>query len=112
MLLYDTKQMMDWDGTLGYAYPGLLTEALSLPPLRGHGVQGWLPWLTVVNLDPLTHLQDAFGSMDIDRIEKMPQAELVRRDARFATSHGCDVTAKSEGIMPNVLRRSQRVLPV
>lgn len=88
MLLHDTKQMLDWDGTLGYKYPGLLSEALTLPPLRGHGVEHWLPWLTVAVLDPLTHLQDVFGSMDIDQIEKLPNAERLKRNAAFARSHG------------------------
>ena len=88
MLLHDTKQMLDWDGTLGYAQPGLQTEALSLPPLRGHGVTHWLPWLTVAQLEPLVRLRDVFGSFDIDDIDRLPRAERLRRDARFAATHG------------------------
>ena len=67
LLLCDTKQMLDWDGTLGYASPGLQNEALSLPPLRGHGVAHWLPWLGVAQLEPLLRLRDVFGSFDIER---------------------------------------------
>jgi len=88
LLLHDTKQMLDWDGTLGYAYPGLQTEALGLAPLRGHGVTHWLPWLTVAQLEPLVRLHDVFGSFDIDEIEKLPQAERVRRNAKFSKTHG------------------------
>jgi hypothetical protein len=85
MLLHNTKQMTDWDGALSYAHPGLLTEALTLAPPRGHGVPVWLPWLTVAILDPMTRLQDAYGSMDIDEIEKTPKRERLRRDEK---THG------------------------
>ncbi len=88
MLLHDTKQMLDWDGSLGYAYPGLQTEALSLPPLRGHGQTHWLPWLTVAQIEPLVRLRDVFGSFDIDDIEKLPKAERLRREAAFSESRG------------------------
>ncbi len=97
LLLYDTKQLLDWDGTLGYASPGLQTEALSLPPPRGHGTTHWLPWLTVAQLTPLVRLRDTFGSLDIDGIEKMPKAERLRREAAFSKCRGFDrpITARS-----------------
>ena len=88
MLMHNTKQMMDWDGSLGYKYPGLLTEVLSLPPLRGHGVQGWLPWLTVAILDPMVRLKETFGQMDIDSIERLPKAERMRRHTEFSKQRG------------------------
>jgi hypothetical protein len=88
MLLHNTKQVMDWDGSLGYAYPGLLTEAMSLPPIRGHGIGHWLPWLTVCILKPLINLQDTFGSFDIDSIEKLSPAERKLREGRYRQTHG------------------------
>lgn len=88
MLLHDTKQMTDWDGTLGYRYPGLLTEVLGLPPLRGHGLTHWLPWLSAAILEPLARLQETFGSMDIDQIEALPKAQRMALNAQFARSHG------------------------
>ena len=88
LLLFDTKQLLDWDGTLGYAHPGLQTEALSLPPLRGHGVVFWLPWLTVAQMEPLLRLHDVFGSFDIGEIEKLPLAERRRRNAQFSKTRG------------------------
>jgi hypothetical protein len=87
-LLHNTKQLLDWDGTLGYSHPGLQTEALSLPPLRGHGTNVWLPWLTVAQLLPLTRLHDTFGSFDIDEIEKLPKAERLRRSAVYSKNRG------------------------
>ena len=88
MLLHDTKQMLDWDGTLGYRYHGLQAEALSLPPRRGHGVAHWLPWLTVAQLTPLVRLRDTFGAFDIDAIEKRPLAERRRRNQAFGKTRG------------------------
>jgi len=88
LLLHDTKQFLDWDGTLGYAAPGLQTEALSLPPLRGHGTTHWLPWLIVAQLTPLVRLRDAFGSFDIDEIERLPAAERLRRQTAFSRRRG------------------------
>ena len=46
-------QVVDWDGALGYAFPGLMNEAVTFAPPRGHGVRKWLPWLTVAVLDPM-----------------------------------------------------------
>ncbi len=65
-----TAQLMNWDGKLGYAYPGLMMEALNLASPRGHGVKGWLPWLTVAILEPMVRLRDAYGTYDADRIGK------------------------------------------
>jgi len=87
-LLYDTKQMLDWGGTPSYAAPGLLTQALSLPPPRGHGQTHWLPWLTVPILEPMARLRDVFGSMDIAEIGRQPMMERRKRDSRYAATHG------------------------
>jgi len=48
-----TTQATDWDGSLGYALPGLLNEAWTASVRRGAGVYSWLPWLTVNLLQPL-----------------------------------------------------------
>jgi hypothetical protein len=50
-----TKQVIDWDGALGYGHPGLMNEAVNLAVPRGHGVRKWLPWLTVAVLDPMVN---------------------------------------------------------
>ena len=64
-----TKQVMDWDGSLGYAEPGLMNEAIGLAPPRAHGVRKWLPWLTAVMLEPMVRLQEEYGSYDLRAIE-------------------------------------------
>ncbi len=46
------------------------------------GVMECLSWNYAAHLDPLTRFQDAFGSMDIETIEKMPlerRRELNRK---------------------------------
>ena len=65
----DTKQTMDYDGSLGYAFRGLQTEALRLVTHWGDHVNLWLPWLTAANLDPLYKLQDMYGQMEIRQID-------------------------------------------
>ena len=87
-LLYNTKQGMDLDGSLGYGHTGLCTEALSLAPPRGHGVNTWLPWLTWAMIDPMVKLQDAYGSMDIADNPKSTLVELQSKDAKFAKTRG------------------------
>jgi hypothetical protein len=88
MLLFNTKQMVDWDNSLGYKFPALQVEALSMPPLRGHGVQGWLPWLTVAQIEPMLRLKETFGAFDIAAIEKQSPAQLRRRNAAFGATRG------------------------
>jgi len=65
--LYDTKQSMDINGSLGYGHTGLCTEALSLSVGRrgrGHGVNTWLPWLSYSMIEPIVRLHEAYGFMD------------------------------------------------
>ncbi len=89
MLLRRTKQIMDWDGSLGYARFGLLTEALTLGPVRGHGVKSWLPWLSVTIAEPLARLKDTYGAMDTEQIEKSTIREVrVRRTKAFGLDRG------------------------
>jgi hypothetical protein len=88
MLLHDTKQILDTDGSLGYKYPALQTEALSLPPLRGHGTHVWLPWLTVTQTLPLVNLYETFGNVDIREIDKMPKADVLAMNKRYGKRHG------------------------
>lgn len=87
-LLYDTKQSVDIDGSLGYGHTGLCTEALSLAPRRGHGVNTWLPWLTYSMIEPITKLQDAYGTTDTPFVEGARLEELRVKDRAFAQSRG------------------------
>ena len=87
-LLYDTKQGMDIDGSLGYGHTGLCTEALSLAPPRGHGVNTWLPWLTYSMIEPIVKLQEAYGMMDTPTVEGAKLEELRKWDKEFGKTRG------------------------
>jgi hypothetical protein len=87
-LLFNTKQAMDINGSLGYGHTGLCSEALSLAPPRGHGVNTWLPWLTWSMIEPITRLQDAYGFMDAPTATGDRLAELRRKDAEFGRTRG------------------------
>jgi hypothetical protein len=88
VLMNDTKQSTDVGGNHGYAHPGLLTEATSFAIPRRHGVNVWLPWETVMMIDPLWRFQEAFGSMDIERIEQLTLDERKRRNEACGKTHG------------------------
>jgi hypothetical protein len=87
-LLYDTKQSIDINGSLGYGHTGLCTEALWLAVPRGHGVGTWLPWLTYSMIEPIGKLQDAYGMMDTPRAEGARLRELRIKDRVFGQSRG------------------------
>ena len=88
LLEKNTKQTMNYDGALGYAYRGLQTEALRLVTHWGDGVKLWLPWVTASALDPLFKIRDAYGDMDIERIASEPLSALKQKDAMYATYQG------------------------
>ena len=88
LLEKNTKQTMDYDGTLGYAYRGLQTEALRLVTRWGDGVNLWLPWVTASALDPLFKIRDAYGDMDIERIGTESLSTLRQKDAVYAAHQG------------------------
>ena len=96
LLLYNPRQLVDVGAVggrpgLGYATPGLLTEAFSLAPARGTGVNVWLPWCTAAVLDPMRQFRDAFGTTDLAAIDRMPAGERTKTLADFARRHGFPV---------------------
>ena len=95
MLLFNTKQLLDWDGSIGYRLPGLQSEAMGLSPVRGAGVGLWLPWLTTTSIEPMMRLHDVFGAFDIKEIEKLPRPEILRRNEQFRRTRG--FVAKVDG---------------
>lgn len=83
---YATKQLLDHDGRIGYALPGLQNEAFSVAPLRGRGVRLWLPFLTTTHLEPLLRAQDAYGIAGPE--VSIPNAELRVRDKAYGRHRG------------------------
>ena len=73
-----TKQIVDWDDTLSYAFRGLMNEAVSMAPPRGHGVRKWLPWLTVAVLDPMVKMREWCGGFALRARGEMSASEATR----------------------------------
>ncbi len=62
----DTKLSTDYDGKQGYKYPAMMPEATNVSEFSFASVGTWLPWSGIANIDPIVHLQETFGHMDID----------------------------------------------
>lgn len=88
--LYDTKLAVDLNGSLGYGKPGLCTEALTLAPPRGRGVDAWLPWLTYNMIEPLARLQDTYGTMEIPPIGTALLNDLRTKDLGYSRTFGLE----------------------
>ena len=76
----NSKQCTDYDGSYGYAYPGLCHESGSFFEQVYQGVYHWLPWCTYVQVDPISRLYDTFDVYEIDDAERLPWEERVRRN--------------------------------
>lgn len=76
LLLHNTKQALNWDGSLYADLPrGLQLEAFSVTMPRRKGVMECLSWNYAAHLDPLMRFKDRFGDLDLDVIEKLPLDE-------------------------------------
>ncbi len=69
-LLHNTKQTMDWSGTRGYAYRGILEESGEVALQYHNGLGRWLPWCTIAQIEPLMRFEEWYGEMDIRRLEE------------------------------------------
>jgi hypothetical protein len=77
---HNTKQSMNWDGNL---YPGqakgLQLEAFGVTiPRRVNGILTTLNWNYAAHLDPMFRFKDAFGTPDLEEVEKMTWEERQR----------------------------------
>ena len=91
LLEKNTKQTMDYDGSLRYAWRGLQREAIRCVTHRGDSVALWLPWCTAAALDPLFRMEDAYGRIGVDEITANGSATSasMRLDAsRYARKLG------------------------
>lgn len=83
---HNTKQSMNWDGTL---YPGqakgLQLEAFGVTiPRRMNGVMTCLNWNYAAHLDPMFRFKDAFGTPDLEEVEKMSWEERQRLNTIYS----------------------------
>jgi len=76
----NTRQANDVDGSFGYALPGLSHEGGRFGEQTFTSHYHWLPWVTYVEVDPLSRLYDTFGAYDIAGAERMSPDERAKRN--------------------------------
>ncbi len=92
---HDSKLSMNLRGEL---YPGeaegLQQEAFTVRtsnnPRRTNSVMEALTWNFAAHLDPMMRFKDAFGTCDIEEVEKMPREEVLRMNERYARYQSSD----------------------
>ncbi|THF73797.1 discoidin domain-containing protein [Cohnella fermenti] len=82
LLQHNVNRLADGDGTKGYAFPGLIEEGIGVAEFVCRPIDVWLTWCTVAQLEPLSELEERFGSCDIDAIERLPLEERLSRNRR------------------------------
>jgi hypothetical protein len=83
---YASKQLLDHDGSLGYAMPGLQNEAFTVAPLRGRGVRLWLPFLATTHLEPIVKASDVYSITAPEQAST--RAGLLLLDQRYSRTRG------------------------
>ncbi len=76
----NTRHANDVDGSFGYALPGLSHEGGRFADQTFESHYHWLPWVTYVEVDPLSRLYDTFGAYDIAGAEKLSMEERAVRN--------------------------------
>jgi hypothetical protein len=89
---HNSKQSMNWDGSLFVGQPaGLQLEAFWVTaPRRVRAVLTTLNWNYAAHLDPMMRFKDAFGTPDLEEVEKLSRQKrqrLVQRYARVQSSN-------------------------
>ena len=74
------KQLTDLDGSFGYGRRGLCEESCSVYNFASRGVYAWLPWVTYVQIDPVSRMVDTFGAWEVDEADALPMEELKKRN--------------------------------
>jgi hypothetical protein len=68
------------DGSFGFAFPGLSHEGGSFGEQTYTSHFHWLPWVTYVEIDPISRLYDTFGAYDIAGADKLSPEERAARN--------------------------------
>ena len=109
---HNSKQSMNWDGSL---YPGqakaLQLEAFGVMiPRRINGVMTTLNWNYAAHLDPMFRFKDAFGTPDMEEVEKMSWEERQRLSEIYSKVQSADYGQNNTGIN-NIKKESFRIYP-
>lgn len=93
---HNTKQSMNLGQKL---YPGqaegLQQEAFQIKsnpgnPRRMNSVMEALTWNFAAHLDPMMRFKDAFGTVDLEEVEKMPKEEVMKMNERYSLLQSSD----------------------
>jgi hypothetical protein len=110
MAAHNTKQSMNWDGSLfpGQA-KGLQLEAFGVMiPRRINGVMTTLNWNYAAHLDPMFRFKDAFGTPDLEKVERMTWEERQDLNAIYSqvqsADYGQEVNTGLQEASPGVFR--------
>ncbi len=78
LLQHNANRPADWDGGKGYSHRGFIEEGAGVAEMVYRPIGVWLTWCTVAQLEPLSELEERFGRLAIDEIERLPLAERIR----------------------------------
>lgn len=89
---HNSKQSMNWDESLYPGQPkGLQLEAFQVMiPRRVGGVATTLNWNYAGHLDPMFRFKDAFGTPDMEEVEKLPWEKRQEMAARYSLYQSSD----------------------
>ncbi len=92
MSAHNSKQSMNWDGTLYPGQPaGLQLEAFQVMiPRRVGGVATTLNWNYAGHLDPMFRFKDAFGTPNLEEVEKMSKEDRMEKLYRYMNYQSSD----------------------
>ncbi len=113
MSAHNSKQSMNWDQSLfpGQA-KGLQLEAFGVTiPRRINGIMTTLNWNYAAHLDPMFRFKDAFGTPDMEEVEKMSWEERQRMNEFYSyvqsSNYGQDINTG----LTEITKGSFRIYP-
>ena len=110
---HNTKQSMNWDGSL---YPGkakgLQLEAFGVTiPRRMNGVMTCLNWNYAAHLDPMFRFKDAFGTPDLEEVEKMSWEERQRLNENYSKVQSANYGQNPGSSLENITQNTFSIYP-
>lgn len=118
---HNSKQSMNLRHELYPGQPeGLQQEAFTArvakgAPRRTKSVMQALTWNFAAHLDPMVRFKDAFGTYDLEEVEKMPKEDVLKMNERYSRFQSSDYGQESsvqENRMNIEVRISQGVLEI
>ena len=110
---HNTKQSMNWDDSLfpGEA-KGLQMEAFQVTiPRRMNGIMTALNWNYAAHLDPMFRFKDAFGTPDLEEVEKMSMEERLSLNAIYSQMQSANYGQEISSIFQEKKQDTFRIYP-